>query len=116
MVSLHLGDRPELSIIGERELGLMKPGSLLINAGAARWSMRRRCAALDSGIWAGSDWTSTRRSRCHLTRRSAGRKQVVLTPHNADSTPEGLDFLNEGAVENAIAFLGGRSPQNVVNP
>ena len=42
-------------------------------------------------------------------------QQVVLTPHNADSTPEGLDFLNEGAVENAIAYLEGK-PQNVVNP
>ena len=39
---------------------------------------------------------------------------IVLTPHNADSTPEGLDFLNEGAVENAVAFLEGK-PQNVVN-
>jgi hypothetical protein len=40
-------------------------------------------------------------------------RQVVLTPHNADSTPEGIDFLNEGAVDNALAFLEGR-PQNVV--
>jgi phosphoglycerate dehydrogenase-like enzyme len=38
---------------------------------------------------------------------------VVLTPHNADQTPEGMDLLNAGVVDNVIAFLEGR-PQNVV--
>jgi D-3-phosphoglycerate dehydrogenase len=41
-------------------------------------------------------------------------EQVVLTPHCADMTPEGVDLLNEGAVDNIIAFLEGR-PQNIVN-
>ena len=40
-------------------------------------------------------------------------EQVVLTPHIADQTPEGIELLNEGAVSNVIAFLDGR-PQNVV--
>ena len=40
-------------------------------------------------------------------------EQVVLTPHNADQTPEGMDLLNAGVVDNVIAFLEGR-PQNVV--
>jgi phosphoglycerate dehydrogenase-like enzyme len=44
-----------------------------------------------------------------------GCEQVVLTPHVADMTPEGLDLLNQGVVENVLAFLAGR-PQNVVNP
>ena len=39
--------------------------------------------------------------------------QVVLTPHCADMTPEGVDLLNSGAVDNVIAFLEGR-PQNIV--
>ena len=42
-------------------------------------------------------------------------EQVVLTPHMADQTPEGTELLNEGAVDNVIAFLMG-NPQNVVNP
>ena len=44
-----------------------------------------------------------------------GCEQVVLTPHNADQTPEGMDLLNAGVVDNVIAFLEGR-PQHVVNP
>ena len=39
--------------------------------------------------------------------------QVVLTPHAADWTAEATELLNEGAVDNVIAFLEGQ-PQNVV--
>ena len=41
-------------------------------------------------------------------------QQVVLTPHIADQTPEGIELLNEGVVTNVLAFLEGR-PWNVVN-
>ena len=40
-------------------------------------------------------------------------EHVILTPHCADMTPEGVDLLNEGAVDNIIAFLEG-NPKNVV--
>jgi D-3-phosphoglycerate dehydrogenase len=40
-------------------------------------------------------------------------EQVVLTPHMADMTPEGIEALNEGAVDNVLAYLAG-NPQNVV--
>lgn len=40
-------------------------------------------------------------------------QQVVLTPHVADQTPEGMELLNAGVVDNVIAFPQGR-PQNVV--
>ena len=40
-------------------------------------------------------------------------EHVVLTPHCADMTPEGVDLLNGGAVDNTIAFLEG-NPQNLV--
>jgi D-3-phosphoglycerate dehydrogenase len=40
-------------------------------------------------------------------------EQVVLTPHAADSTPEAVELLNEGAVDNVIAFLEGRPQNNV---
>ena len=33
--------------------------------------------------------------------------QVVLTPHCADMTLEGVDLLNSGAVDNVIAYLKG---------
>ena len=32
---------------------------------------------------------------------------VVLTPHSADATPEGLEYLNRDAVDHIIEFLEG---------
>ena len=46
--------------------------------------------------------------------RSSACQQVVLTPHCADTTPEGVDLLNGGAVDNILAFLRGE-PRNVVS-
>jgi len=40
--------------------------------------------------------------------------QVVLMPHNADQTPEGMELPNAGVVENVIAFLQGRPRNRVV--
>jgi phosphoglycerate dehydrogenase-like enzyme len=40
-------------------------------------------------------------------------QQVVLTPHNADQTPEGMDLLNSGVVDNVIAFFEGRDVNRV---
>jgi D-3-phosphoglycerate dehydrogenase len=117
VVSLHLALTDQSrGMIGARELGLMKPGALLINTG--RGSLVDEAAllaALDSGHLAGAGLDVFWQEPLPPDAPILSRKQVVLTPHNADSTPEGLDFLNEGAVENAIAFLEGR-PQNVVNP
>ena len=117
VVSLHLPATDQSrGIIGERELGLMKPGSLLINTGrGALVDEAALLAALDSGHLAGAGLDVYAQEPLPPDAPILSRKQVVLTPHNADSTPEGLDFLNEGAVENAIAFLEGK-PQNVVNP
>ena len=39
-------------------------------------------------------------------------ENVVFTPHMADQTPEGIELLNEGAVDNVIAYLQGK-PINV---
>jgi phosphoglycerate dehydrogenase-like enzyme len=117
VVSLHLPATDQSrGMIGARELGLMKPGSLLINTGrGALVDEAALLAALDSGHLAGAGLDVFAQEPLPPDAPILSRQQVVLTPHNADSTPEGLDFLNEGAVENAIAFLEGR-PQNVVNP
>jgi D-3-phosphoglycerate dehydrogenase len=116
VVSLHLPLTDQSrGMIGERELGLMKAGSLLINTGrGALVDEPALLAALDSGHLAGAGLDVFPQEPLPADDPILSRQQVVLTPHNADSTPEGLDFLNEGAVENAVAFLDGH-PQNVVN-
>jgi D-3-phosphoglycerate dehydrogenase len=116
VVSLHLGLTDQTcGMIGRRELGLMKPGTLLVNTGrGALVDEAAMIEALESGHLAGAALDVYTEEPLPADAPILRCKQVVLTPHNADTTPEGLDLLNEGAVENVIAFLEGR-PRNVVN-
>ena len=101
-------------MIGQRELGLMRPGSLLLNGG--RGDLVDTAAmidALESGHLAGAALDVFDTEPLPPDHPILACEQVVMTPHMADQTPEGMELLNEGAVDNVIAFLEGR-PQNVV--
>jgi D-3-phosphoglycerate dehydrogenase len=117
VVSLHLPLTDQSrGMIGTRELGIMKQGSLLVNTGRGPLvDEAALISALDSGHLAGAGLDVFTEEPLPANAPILKCKQIVLSPHNADSTPEGLDFLNQGAVENAIAFLDGK-PQNVRNP
>ena len=115
VVSLHLRLTDESQhIIGARELGLMKPNALLVNA--ARGGLVDTDAlveALNSGHLGGAAIDVYDEEPPPTDHPLLSCEQVILTPHCADMTPEGVELLNEGAVDNIIAFLEGR-PQNVV--
>jgi phosphoglycerate dehydrogenase-like enzyme len=116
VVSLHVRLTPESTgLIGARELGLMKPGAILVNT--ARGAVVEQAAlvdALQSGRLGGAGLDVYEREPLPADHPIRACEQVVLTPHNADQTPEGSDLLSAGVVDNVIAFLEGR-PQNVVN-
>ncbi|MBI1930114.1 hypothetical protein HYR99_38425 [Candidatus Poribacteria bacterium] len=115
VVSLHIKLTDDSRrFIGKRELGLMKRGSLLING--ARGGMVDTPAlieSLNSGHLGGAAIDVYDQEPLPADHPLLGCEQVVLTPHCADMTPEGVDLLNEGAVDNVIAFLNGQ-PRNVV--
>jgi phosphoglycerate dehydrogenase-like enzyme len=117
VVSLHLPLTDQSrGMIGEAQLAMMKRGSILVNTGRGPLvDEAALIAALDSGHLAGAGLDVFPQEPLPADSPILKCQQVVLTPHNADSTPEGLDFLNEGAVENAVAYLEGKA-QNVVNP
>ena len=101
-------------MIGERELGLMKPGSLLVNGGRGELvDTPALVDALNSGRLAGAALDVFDVEPMPPDHPILACRQVVLTPHIADQTPEGVELLNEGAVDNVIAFLEGH-PENVV--
>jgi D-3-phosphoglycerate dehydrogenase len=103
-------------MIGSRELGLMKQGSLLVNGGRAGLvDTPALIDALNTEHLAGAAMDVYDVEPLPADHPILSCEQVVLTPHMADQTPEGMELLNEGAVDNVIAFLEGR-PQNVVNP
>ena len=115
VVSLHvkLTDQSR-GLLGRREITLLKRGVIVINtARGAVLDTAALAEALKAGHIGASaldvfDDEPVRRDDPILQ-----CDQVVLTPHNADETPEGTDCINAGAVDNVIAFLEGR-PQNVV--
>ncbi len=115
VVSLHVKLTEESrNLIGERELARMKRGSLLVNtARGAVVDMEALLAALDAGHLGGAALDVYHTEPLPPDHPILEREQVVLTPHCADQTPEGVDLLNGGAVDNVIAFLEG-APGNVV--
>ncbi len=115
VVSLHVRLTEESQhLIGARELSLMKQGTLLINV--ARGGVIHTEAlidALSSGHLGGAAIDVYDEEPLPANHPLLECEQVILTPHCADMTPEGVELLNEGAVDNIIAFLEG-TPQNVV--
>jgi len=115
VVSLHVKLTDDTrALIGAREFALMKPGALFVNT--ARGAIVDTAAlvdALNSGHLGGAAIDVYDTEPLPPDHPLLACEQVVLTPHNADQTPEGVDLLNAGAVDNVIAFLEGRV-QNVV--
>ncbi len=116
VVSVHLKLTEQTrGLLGEREFGLMKPGALFVNT--ARGAIVRvpaLVAALNSGHLAGAGIDVYEVEPPPPDHPLLACEQVVLTPHNADQTPEGMEFLNAGVVDNVIAFLEGRPENRVV--
>ncbi len=113
VVSLHVAVSDQTrGMIGKRELGLMKPGALLVNG--ARGAIVDTAAlveALHSGHLGGAAVDVYEQEPPPADHPLFACEQVILTPHCADMTPEGVELLNSGVVENVIEFLEGR-PQN----
>jgi D-3-phosphoglycerate dehydrogenase len=101
-------------LIGARAIGLMKRGALLVNtARGAVVDTAALVAALHSGHLDGAGLDVFDAEPLPPDHPLLSCEQVVLSPHNADQTPEGMDILNGGVVDNVIAFLEGK-PQNRV--
>ena len=98
-----------------REIGWMKPGALLINT--ARGAIVQTDAlveALHSGHLGGAGIDVFDVEPLPDDHPLLACEQVVLTPHNADQTPEGMELLNGTTVNNVIAWYEGRPQHRVV--
>lgn len=110
VVSIHVKlTEQSRRLIGKRELAMMKPGALLINT--ARGAIVDTAALVDALRegrlgGAGIDCFDEEPLPPHSPLLKC--EQVVLTPHNADQTPEGTEILNGRAVDNVVAFLEGK--------
>lgn len=115
VVSIHIKlTKESRHLVAAREIGLMKPNSLLINT--ARGAVVDHSAlveALNSGHLAGAALDVFYSEPLPSDDPIRNCEHVILTPHTADQNTEGRDLLNSGAVDNILAYLNGQ-PQNVV--
>jgi D-3-phosphoglycerate dehydrogenase len=112
-VHLKLTDQSR-GFLGRRELARLKPGAILINT--ARGAIVDTAAlveALESGHLGGAGLDVFDIEPLPPGHPILRCRQVVLTPHVADQSDEGMEILNSGVVDNVIAFLNG-APINVV--
>lgn len=116
VISMHvrLSDDTR-GMIGGGELSQMKRGAILINtARAAVVNTAALAVSLDNGHLFGAGVDVYDAEPLSENNPLLSCRNVVLTPHSADQTPEGLDMLTLGCIENIEAFLDGH-PQNVVS-
>jgi len=102
-------------LIGEREIGLMKDGAILINAARGPIVVKKAlCKALSEGkIKAGIDVYDI--EPLPLDDPLLNMKNTVLTPHIGFYTKQALIRRTKIAFQNIKSFIEGK-PQNVVNP
>jgi phosphoglycerate dehydrogenase-like enzyme len=116
VVSVHLRNTAEVrGLVGERELGLMKPSAYLINtARGALVDEAALAAALRGGRLAGAGLDVYTEEPLPVSNNPfVDLPNVVLTPHIGAVTAEAAARSRAMPVDNIISFLEGR-PQNVV--
>lgn len=114
-ISVHLKlTEQSRGLLGRREFAMMRPGALFINT--ARGAIADSGAlvdALNSGRLGGAGLDVYEVEPIPPDHPLLRCEHVVLTPHIADQTDEGMDLLNGGAVDNVIAFLSGQPTNRV---
>lgn len=111
-VSLHVPATPETEkFMNARRLAGMKQGAFLINT--ARGEIVDEVAliqALQSGHLAGAGLDVLANEPPDVQSPLMGMQSVILSPHTAGLTREGVALLARGAAENALAVLEDKAP------
>ncbi|MBM4349227.1 MAG: D-glycerate dehydrogenase [Deltaproteobacteria bacterium] len=116
-VSLHCPlTKKTFHLIGEKELNLMKPTSILINTSRGPvLDEKALVIALKKGRIAGAGldvYEKEPRLYPGLTKL----KNVVLLPHIGSATRDTREQMSVVAAKNALAMLKGVKPPDIVNP
>jgi phosphogluconate 2-dehydrogenase len=103
-------------LIGARELGLMKPGAILVNI--ARGPVVDEGALVDAltrGVLRGAGLDVFNREPVEVDSPLLQLPNVVATPHIGSATHETRDAMAACAVDNLLAVLEGKAPLNPAN-
>jgi len=117
IVSIHVPLIPETKwMIDEKNLDLMKPSAILVNA--ARGGIVNESdlyQALKNKVIAGAG-LDVFENEPPTNSDLLDLNNVVLTPHTAAFTFEGMNNMGVAIVEQLIAYRNGNKPVHIVNP
>ena len=115
VISLHVKLTADSKyLIGEKEFGLMKPSTIFVNGARGDVvDMQALVSALKTGAIVGAALDVFDIEPLPNDHAILACDNIALTPHHADQTPEAMEWLNEGAVDNILAYING-TPNNVV--
>lgn len=116
-VTLHVPlDDGTRAMIGREALALMRPDAILINACRGPVVVESAVAeALDAGKLWGYGADVFEEEPPPPGHPLIGRDDVILTPHSAAQTVEGLSNMARGVAEDVLGVLRGERPLNPVN-
>ncbi len=117
-VTLHMPGQPDgAPVLGRAEFAAMKPGAYLVNT--ARGTLVDEDAlfdALTGGHLRGAGLDVTRQEPPQPDNPLLGLENLVLTPHMASLTEEGVARMAMASVQNCLDAIDGRlRPDYVVN-
>lgn len=117
-VSLHCPLTDETrSMLGERELRMMKPTAYLVNAARAQIVHEEALLrALREGWIAGAAIDVFPSEPPPPDHPLLALDNVILSPHVASFTHEGVMRMSMGSAEQVLMVLRGERPPNLVNP
>lgn len=118
VVSVHVPlSEASRGMFGAAQFGWMKPGAVFINT--ARGGLVDGDAllkALETGRLVGAGLDVTSPEPLPAGHPLLGRDDVVVTPHVASATADGKARTFRAAFQQAMDVVGGRRPENLVNP
>lgn len=117
VVSIHVPLLPETThLMNAERLAMMKPGAYLVNTSRGPViDEQALVTALTNKVIRGAA-LDVFENEPRLAPGLVELENVVLTPHTASATDETRSAMSEIAATNAIAFLRGEVPPNVVKP
>ena len=117
-VSLHMPLTPETEyLIGERELGLMKPTAFLINTTRGRTvDPHALYGALAEGAIAGAAIDVTDPEPIPFDDPLLTLDNLLVTPHIASASRQTVRRMGQMSADNIIAALNGDTMPSCVNP
>jgi len=116
-ISLHVSLVPETHhYIGEKELKMMKPTAVLVNASRGPVVDEKALVKALKEKWIWGAGLDVFENEPELAPGLAELDNVVIVPHIASATPETRINMGKIAAENIVKVLNGQAPITCVNP